>query len=253
MIDPDKILVSTYNVHIPDSWKCTKKEVKDYLDGARPQYPYCEPLQMRTTASMLREWAAHKAAYLVGFQRERTKDVDLNYPQRWWVRLLYFVVGGLALILAGVWHWLASLFCCLLLVALAGCSIVRPGTGVPLPQIQHDTIYQHTVQHDTLRVVQHLRDTVVQRDSVYVEGQTVYKERYIYKTRTAHDTVQVYRYLRDTMYVHQRDSISVPVYIDRVEKVRYTPAFTKVLAWAGGLSILAAILWLLFLYLKRKF
>ena len=81
----------------------------------------------------------------------------------------------------------------------------------------------------------------------------MYKEKYIYKTRTAHDTVQVYRYLRDTMYVHQRDSISVPVYIDRVEKVRYTPAFNKVLAWAGGLSILAAIMWLLFLYLKRKF
>jgi len=93
----------------------------------------------------------------------------------------------------------------------------------------------------------------VQRDSVYVEGQTVYKQKYIYKTRTAHDTVQVYRYLRDTLFIHQRDSVSVPVYIDREVKVRYTPAITKMLAWAGGLSIIAIILWLLFLYLKRKF
>lgn len=144
-----------------------------------------------------------------------------------------------------------TLLCCVLL--LAACSVVRPGIPVELPQIVHDTVYRNTVTHDTLRLVQHYRDTVVQRDSVYVEGQTVYKEKYIYKTRTAHDTVQVYRYLRDTMYVHQRDSISVPVYIDRVEKVKYTPAFTKMLAWAGGLSIIAIILWLLFLYLKRKF
>ena len=115
---------------------------------------------------------------------------------------------------------LITLLCCALL--LAACSVVRPGIPVELPQIVHDTVYRNTVQHDTLRLVQHYRDTVIQRDSVYVEGQTVYKQKYIYKTRTAHDTVQVYRYLRDTMYVHRRDSISVPVYIDRVEKVKYT-------------------------------
>ena len=148
---------------------------------------------------------------------------------------------------------LTTFLCCALLLAVAGCSVVRPGIPVELPQIVHDTVYHNTVTHDTLRVVQHFRDTLVQRDSVYVEGQTVYKQKYIYKTRTAHDTVQVYRYLRDTLFVHQRDSISVPVYIDREVKVRYTPAITKMLAWAGGLSIIAIILWLLFLYLKRKF
>lgn len=146
---------------------------------------------------------------------------------------------------------LTAFLCCALL--LVGCSVVRPGTGVPLPQIVHDTVYRNTVRVDTLRLVQHFRDTVITRDSVFIKGETVYKEKYIYKTRTAHDTVQVYRYLRDTLFIHQRDSISVPVYVDRVEKVKYTPAFTKVLAWAGGIGIIALILWLLFLYLKRKF
>lgn len=148
---------------------------------------------------------------------------------------------------------LTTLLCCVLLLIAAGCSVVRPGIPVELPQIVHDTVYRNTVTHDTLRQVQHFRDTVIQRDSVFVKGETVYREKYIYKTRTAHDTVAVYRYLRDTMYVHRRDSVSVPVYIDREVKVRYTPAFTKMLAWAGGLSIIAIILWLLFLYLKRKF
>ena len=146
---------------------------------------------------------------------------------------------------------LSTLLCCALL--LAACSVVRPGIPAELPQIVHDTVYRNTVQHDTLRLVQHYRDTVIQRDSVYVEGQTVYKQKYIYKPRTAHDTVQVYRYLRDTMYVHRRDSISVPVYIDRVEKVKYTPWYKNVLAWTGGLCLIALLIWLLFLYLKRKF
>ena len=146
---------------------------------------------------------------------------------------------------------LINLLCCALM--LSACSFVRPGIPVSLPQIVHDTVYRNTVQHDTLRLVQHYRDTVIQRDSVYVEGQTVYKQKYIYKTRTAHDTVQVYRYLRDTMYVHRRDSISVPVYIDRVEKVKYTPWYKNVLAWTGGLCLIALLIWLLFLYLKRKF
>ena len=72
---------------------------------------------------------------------------------------------------------LITLLCCALL--LAACSVVRPGIPVELPQIVHDTVYRNTVQHDTLRLVQHYRDAVIQRDSVYVEGQTVYKQKYI--------------------------------------------------------------------------
>lgn len=140
--------------------------------------------------------------------------------------------------------------CCALL--LAGCSVLRPGIPVEVPQIVHDTVYHNTVQRDTIREVQHLRDTVVERDSVYVEGQIVYREKYIYKTRTAHDTVQVYRYLRDTLFVHQRDSIGVPVYIDRVQRVQYTPWWKNALAFVGGLCIIAGIIWLIFLYLRIK-
>ena len=253
MIDPRTVTFTTDNVHIPDSYRYRRQEVRTFLTEAKPKHPSCLPLQKRSMYSLLCEWATHKAAYLLDFKRDRTASVDLNYPQRWWVKLLYFVCGSVALLLEAISDIFVVLLVACALVLPGACSVVRPGTGVPLPQIVHDTVYHNTVRVDTVREVKHFRDTVVQRDSVYVEGQTVYKERYIYKTRTAHDTVQVYRYLRDTMYVHRRDSISVPVYIDRVEKVRYVPGFTKVLAWAGGLSIIALILWLLFLYLKRKF
>lgn len=138
------------------------------------------------------------------------------------------------------------------LALLAGCGVTRPGTVV-VPDIKRDTVYQVREIHDTLREVRAYRDTVIQRDSVFVKGETVYREKYIYKTRTAHDTVQVYHYLRDTLFIHQRDSVGVPVYIDRVEKVKYTPWFTRTMAGIGGVCCIAAILWLLFLFVKRKF
>lgn len=69
----------------------------------------------------------------------------------------------------------------LLLIAAAGCSVIRPGVPVELPQIVHDTVYHTTVQRDTIREVRHFKDTVIQRDSVFVKGETVYREKYIYK------------------------------------------------------------------------
>ena len=99
MIDPKDVTFTTGNVHIPNSYRYSRKEVAAFLADAKPKHPSCLPLQKRSRASLLREWAAHKLAYLVGFKRERTASVDLNYPQRWWVKVLYFVVGGFGLIL----------------------------------------------------------------------------------------------------------------------------------------------------------
>lgn len=102
MIDPKDVTITTGNVNIPNSYRYSQKEVNDFLVDAKPKHPSCLPLQKRSKRSLLREWAAHKLAYLVGFQRARTASVDLNYPQRWWVKVLYFFVGGFALILENV-------------------------------------------------------------------------------------------------------------------------------------------------------
>ena len=99
MIDPKYVTFTADNVHIPNSYRYSREEVEDFVKDAKPKHPSCLPLQKRSKRSLLREWAAHKLAYLVGFKRERTASVDLNYPQRWWVKVLYFVVGGFGLIL----------------------------------------------------------------------------------------------------------------------------------------------------------
>lgn len=97
MIDDSKVTVSTYNVHIQDCYQYSADEVRAWVEKNRHLYPNCEPLQLRSTNSLLREWAAHKAAWLLHFKRERAASVDLNYPQRWWVCALYLVCGSIAL------------------------------------------------------------------------------------------------------------------------------------------------------------
>ena len=99
MIDPKYVTFTTDNVHIPNSYRYCREEVEDFVKDAKQKHPSCLPLQKRSTGSLLREWAAHKLAYLCNFKPERTASVDLNYPQRWWVKVLYFVVGGFGLIL----------------------------------------------------------------------------------------------------------------------------------------------------------
>lgn len=102
MIDPKYVEFTPGNVHIPNSYRYNRKEVVEFLDDAKPKHPSCLPLQKRSRRSLLREWAAHKAAYLLDFKRERTASVDLNYPQRWWVKVIYFVCGEVALALENV-------------------------------------------------------------------------------------------------------------------------------------------------------
>lgn len=55
------------------------------------------PVWKRTMKSLRREWAAHNLAYNLGIRRNKTHDADLDYPQKWYVKLLYSVVGTFAL------------------------------------------------------------------------------------------------------------------------------------------------------------
>ena len=41
------------------------------------------------------EWAVHNVLYKLGLWRSHTKDVDLNYPIKWYVEVLYVIFGTL--------------------------------------------------------------------------------------------------------------------------------------------------------------
>lgn len=83
-------------VKLIDSYLVSKKKMGRELQSIRNIHPSC-PLWQRTEGSMKREWAAHVLAYSLGFKRGKTKDCDLNYDQKWYVKLAYGVVGTIAL------------------------------------------------------------------------------------------------------------------------------------------------------------
>lgn len=106
----------------------------------------------------------------------------------------------------------------------------------------HEREYNSTQHLDSLFKSTLSRDSIYIHDSIYVreKGDTLYK--YVEKIRY---TLKV-----DTVY---RDSVRVevherPVYVEKPVKW-----YNKGFMWLGRMCCIAAILWALFLYLKRKF
>lgn len=90
-----KILGSCLKLY--DSYMVPKSRFSKELEKIRNLHPSCR-LWSRSEASLKREWATHNLLYSLGMYRERTADCDLNYEQKWFVRLGYFIVGTFALL-----------------------------------------------------------------------------------------------------------------------------------------------------------
>ena len=86
------------NLHIDDSHEIGKRQFRSALCAIEERHPELY-VWRRSEGSLRREWATHNLCYQMGYKRERTKDVDLNYPQKWYVTLAYAVVGTLALLI----------------------------------------------------------------------------------------------------------------------------------------------------------
>lgn len=87
--------VTTYNVHIEDSYAVPKKDFDFILRTTKYANPLCKVFDLRSMFSLRMEWAAHNALYALGILRSRTKDVDLNAPICWLLNLAYCVSGML--------------------------------------------------------------------------------------------------------------------------------------------------------------
>lgn len=72
-----------------------KDDFRSELGRIRNLHPDCL-LWKRSEGSLVREWAAHNWACSFGIKPEKTTDVDLEFEPKWYVSVLYFVVGSLA-------------------------------------------------------------------------------------------------------------------------------------------------------------
>ena len=90
-----RITVSPNNIHLESSFKVPKEEFESELRAIRERYPE-SGVWNRSMESLKREWAAHNAFHALGVFRSRTAHMDLNWPQPWFVRLGYAIIGRVA-------------------------------------------------------------------------------------------------------------------------------------------------------------
>lgn len=137
--------------------------------------------------------------------------------------------------------YLFLIFACFLICGCKGTKTITERVEVPVVVTQ---------EHHTESVkIDHVRDTLIQRDSVYhyIQGDTVRIERWHYMQGTT-NVVRV-----DT--VHKTDSVQVPVVTTqtiekRVEVPRPLSWWQKTLMIIGGSSLIALLL--LIAYKTRK-
>jgi len=82
------------NICIPDSYRISKKDFDSVLDEIEEEKPSAV-FKYRSRKSLKLEWATHNGLYNLGLWRSRTKDVDLEYPQSWYHKIIYWILGNL--------------------------------------------------------------------------------------------------------------------------------------------------------------
>ena len=92
MIEPGEYSVTPNNIHLESSFQVRKEDFENELKAIRERHP--ESLVWnRSIKSLMREWVTHNVFHAMGIFRSRTAHMDLNWPQPWFVRLGYAIIG----------------------------------------------------------------------------------------------------------------------------------------------------------------
>ena len=82
------------NTKIIDSYKVNNKwDMKFILYKIRDKVSKDKAIHSRSISSMVNEWSTHNLLYNLGIQMYRTKDVDLNINQKWYIKTGYFLLS----------------------------------------------------------------------------------------------------------------------------------------------------------------
>ena len=94
-IGDTRITISDTCIHIVDSYKLSKKDIKVIVDNLVCDYPENNVIKHRTKYSMLSEIYVHNFCYKLNLYRDRTCSADVNYPINKYAELLYKILGPL--------------------------------------------------------------------------------------------------------------------------------------------------------------
>lgn len=81
------------NLHIEDSYRVRKKSMDAAFCHIKNDCETPSNVWKRSMFSLKCEWIVHNFLYSLGLWQSHTKDVDLNYPNKW--EWLYKIIGVL--------------------------------------------------------------------------------------------------------------------------------------------------------------
>lgn len=92
-----KVLLSSDNTRIIDSYQIkTNQDMTEFLFLIRKNtelkdYACCK----RSIISMIREWRGHNLLFALKIFKKHTRDVDFEYPQKWYFKIGYYFLSML--------------------------------------------------------------------------------------------------------------------------------------------------------------
>lgn len=91
------IKVYKNNINIKNSYKINNRllmrMILDVLKDEIKEEYLESPFDKRSIKGMVREWVAHNNLYKLGYKKDRMCNVDLNYPQKWYVPIVYWFLS----------------------------------------------------------------------------------------------------------------------------------------------------------------
>ena len=158
--------------------------------------------------------------------------INYNDPNEMWQHNGYDPYNGLSddqRLKAGCFQLVAMVGT--IITAIAICALLGSCTTTKyVPVIEHHT--------DTLRIVQHQRDSIYLSDSIYVND--FVRDDTIYKTVERWHTKYRDRTVRDTIYQSRTDSVPTPYPVIREVEKKLTTIQQGLMA-TGSISIMAVV------------
>jgi hypothetical protein len=89
-----KAYLNEFSTHIENSYKIKKeKEMKYIISYLKDHTNESYAIHKESMNNMLKEWKAHNILYKIGLFRNRTRSVDLNIDNKWYIKLIYAILA----------------------------------------------------------------------------------------------------------------------------------------------------------------
>ena len=87
-----RYIVTLNNIRVEDGWEMLCRGMRSALESIKENQPN-NVTDNRSIYSLCCEWTVHNVLYRLGLWRERTKDVDMEYPCK--LEWAYLILGSL--------------------------------------------------------------------------------------------------------------------------------------------------------------